>query len=807
MLRATDAAIVRSSIQILDPSNELAQKALARARHFGGYQEAISLSQMESGDQIPLITSADPSWWNVGIHPDEIDFWSYLYHSVERPGVRVREIVTGSDVQSPYWRFDDPYHLQSGIGIEGDLPGDFKFIYGGAVLRDEKTGEGEYAIYGSGWVHTEYDDPLGGRVMPPFQGAAGGPSGGPLFTIFDTPIDMFFVPLAVRPGMVLELGDTFRMAGPIMPTLPSKIEYIVTAPDRTQRSFNGTANAVGYFYQSADDFILDQSGEWTVELTLTHDGMTSAGPVEEPYPTGGPLTPDLRTFSFFVVESAANRLPVLTDLVALDIQPWHDDVDSAAFAMSLPVGFEPDKIRLVATIPGIVLASEELPVEHGHVQWTLDGPTLNRLVHNLDYLQGLADTITVTFFGQDGDQVFGGSLVVHGSHVPLQPAPLSGPRVFPTPLPGAIVITSTANSGPGTLRQALLDAERGDVFTFDPSVFPPDTPVTVALSSALPELDKGNITIDASSAGVILDGSNITEPEHVHGLSITSDHNAIYGLQIVNFSDAGIALGNGAQYNVIGGDWNTGDRRTGQSNLISGNGNFGIGLWGEETSYNTIQGNMIGVTWNGAETWGQARDGIHSNGATRNLITENIIGGSGNAGVYLCCVTDGWNILTNNQIGAGFGRIPLPNSLAGVLIHRTSHNVVGPGNLIAFNNGEGVLFWEDTPFNTVTQNRIWDNGGRGIVISSQGTLRPPRILDFDLAAGMVSGTACANCTVELFSDNGDEGAIYEGQAESDSDGVFSFEKGAPLAGPFLTATATDTDGSTSEFLPPAPGGN
>ncbi len=799
---ASEAAIVRASIQILDPTNRLAQKALAQIRQFRGHQEAFSLSEMENGDQIPLVTAADPSWWNAGFHPNEIDFWAYLYHAVERPGVRVREIVKGSDLGGEYWRFDDGYHVQSGNGPEGDLPGDFKFMYGGAVLRDEITGEGEYAIYGSSWVHTEYDDPLAGRVMPPFQGAAGGPSGGPLFTIFDKPIDMFFVPLAVRPGMVLEVGDIFRMAGPIMPTLPSKVEYVVTAPDGSRRTFGGVANAVGYYYQPGDDFTLDQTGEWAVELTVTHDGMTSAGPVEEPYPTGGPLTPDLHTFSFFVVESAEDRLPVYTDLSELDIQPWHYDVDSASFVMPLPPGLDADKVRMVATIPGIVIASEELSVEDGRAVWSLNGPALSRLVHNLDYKLGLADTITVTFFGEDSDQKAAGSLVLHGWHVPLPSTPSSTPITFPPPAPGiTIVVTSTADNGPGTLRQAMIDARRYDVITFDPSVFPPDAPATIALSSGLPELDQGNLAIDASNAGVILNGSNVTILESQQGISIWSDNNIVRGLQIVGFSGAGIGLH--GKYNIIGGDRTIGDGPLGQGNLISGNGDFGIGLWGEDTSHNTIQGNYIGINIDGTATWGHARDGIHSNGATQNLITGNVIGGSELAGVYLCCVLNGRNTVTDNLIGVGPSGIPLGNQLAGVLIDRSHYNVVGPGNLIAHNHQEGVMFWEDTPYNTVTQNSIRDNGGRGIVITSpdETTPQPPAILNFDLQAGTVSGVACPNCTVEIFSDNGDEGAIYEGQALTDENGAFTFEKGAPLAGSFPTATATDPGGSTSEFSP------
>ena len=37
----------------------------------------------------------------------------------------------------------------------------------------------------------------------------------------------------------------------------------------------------------------------------------------------------------------------------------------------------------------------------------------------------------------------------------------------------AVLVTSAADSGPGTLRQALLDAQDGNTITFDPAGFPP----------------------------------------------------------------------------------------------------------------------------------------------------------------------------------------------------------------------------------------------------------------------------------------------------------------------------------------------
>jgi hypothetical protein len=368
-----------------------------------------------------------------------------------------------------------------------------------------------------------------------------------------------------------------------------------------------------------------------------------------------------------------------------------------------------------------------------------------------------------------------------------------------------IVVISTADSGPGTLRQALQNAKPYDVITFDLSVFPPDAPATIFVASGLPQITQGNLMIDASNAGVILDGSGISPPEGATGISITSDYNTVRGLQIVGFFDAGIGLGESAQYNIIGGDRSVGNGPLGQGNLISGNGQFGIGLWGEDTSHNTIQGNYIGVNIDGTATQGHlARDGIHSNGATQNLITDNVIGGSELAGVYLCCVLDGRNVITKNLIGVGPSGIPLGNQLAGILIDRSRYNVVGPGNVIAHNLGDGISFWEDTPYNTVTQNIIHDNGGRGIVAITS-MLQPPLIINFDIKAGALSGATCANCVVEIFSDSGDEGGIYEGRTQAGEDGAFTFAKGASFAGPILTATATDPSGNTSEFSSPTQG--
>ena len=127
----------------------------------------------------------------------------------------------------------------------------------------------------------------------------------------------------------------------------------------------------------------------------------------------------------------------------------------------------------------------------------------------------------------------------------------------------------------GTLRWALLGAQAGDTITFDPEIFPPGRPTTIFLTSEMPRISQGDISIDASNAGVILDGSKLPG-NSVFGLVINSDHNTVMGVQIINFQGSGIYLEDGS-YNRIGGDRSIGIGPLGQGNLISNN-FVGIGL-------------------------------------------------------------------------------------------------------------------------------------------------------------------------------------------------------------------------------------
>ena len=148
-------------------------------------------------------------------------------------------------------------------------------------------------------------------------------------------------------------------------------------------------------------------------------------------------------------------------------------------------------------------------------------------------------------------------------------------------------VTSIEDSGEGSFRECLSKLTKGSTITFDPQVFPASDPSTIFTNSALPEVNVDGITIDASNAGVILDGS---QQESGMGLQIYASNSRIMGLQIINFHDQGIKIH--GDNNQLGGNRLNGSAPTGEGNLISGNWNNGIYLGGNN---NIVIGNLIGT--------------------------------------------------------------------------------------------------------------------------------------------------------------------------------------------------------------------
>src|SRR5262245_33990770 len=119
----------------------------------------------------------------------------------------------------------------------------------------------------------------------------------------------------------------------------------------------------------------------------------------------------------------------------------------------------------------------------------------------------------------------------------------------------ALVVTNTNDSGPGSLRQAILDANAGSgpaTITFNIPAADPGFAggvFTIRPSSLLPVV-RNNTTIDGASQSGFGGDTNPNGPEVVingglltsgTGIEVSGDNNAVKGL-VVNGFDTGIAI-------------------------------------------------------------------------------------------------------------------------------------------------------------------------------------------------------------------------------------------------------------------------
>lgn len=263
-----------------------------------------------------------------------------------------------------------------------------------------------------------------------------------------------------------------------------------------------------------------------------------------------------------------------------------------------------------------------------------------------------------------------------------------------------------------------------------------------------------------------------------------------------------VQIGSGAAFNRIGGT-TPADR-----NVIVGGVTFGR----QGSPGNLVIGNFIGTDASGAIPIGNRSDGVLLGDGTQRAFIggttdgeRNVISGFPDAGVRIQAFVD-YNFIGGNWIGTDATGTSAMGNRPGIQIEGGERNVV-QGNVIA-NNWSGVVVAGGAR-NTIRQNRIFDNRGRGIdlaggnqvpAIALAGANRdtPAPVITAVTATG-ASGSACARCEVELFSDAGGQGYILEGVTVADWSGAFQFTKTTPLAGPNVTATATNLRGNTSEF--------
>jgi hypothetical protein len=354
-------------------------------------------------------------------------------------------------------------------------------------------------------------------------------------------------------------------------------------------------------------------------------------------------------------------------------------------------------------------------------------------------------------------------------------------------------------------------------------------------------LANGGQGIDVGGAsGTVVGPGNVASGNAFSGILLISgaNGNTVAGNFVGTDPTGAFAIGNLVNGIIAS---NASDNVIGPGNVVSGNGTNGVRVR-TSASGNVVKGNFIGVNAAGTAALPNALEGVQVNdGAHDNTIggpgsDRNVISGNGDNGVLLADASTTGNLLQGNFIGTNAtASLALPNAANGVDIQGgASHNtiggtVAGTKNVISLNGGRGV-FVEAGTGNAVLGNTISYNGGLGIDLAPVGvTLND--LGDPDVGANMlqnfpvlssvvlspgsteVHGTlnslASLSFRIEFFAGLVCDPSGYgQGQrplgfvdAATDAGGNTSFV--ATLAGgatgPWITATATDPSGNTSEF--------
>jgi CSLREA domain-containing protein len=325
-----------------------------------------------------------------------------------------------------------------------------------------------------------------------------------------------------------------------------------------------------------------------------------------------------------------------------------------------------------------------------------------------------------------------------------------------------------------------------------------------------------------------------------------SDGTLIYG-NIIGLNPSGTAAlpnrKHGVDFNFGASGSRLGGMAAGQINVISGNTNpnpadvgSGVEISHQPgTTDNRVIGNWIGtdLTGNAAPAYAANADaGVYiEDGASANTVSNNTIVNNTRGGVRVLPHNDPnnpistGNVISHNLIGVTNNGTPAGNGQLGVAVD--GDQTIIDSNTIAYNGGAGILsgLLNQQGHNTFTKNIIHDNlstslsidllaadAKRGVTLNDPGDADTGAntLLNFPVIATATttgtSGTACPGCTVELFLTGTPTAANGVGPARAyvtstvaNGQGVFTVSYAAvPLSGA-MTATATDSQGDTSEL--------
>ncbi len=359
-------------------------------------------------------------------------------------------------------------------------------------------------------------------------------------------------------------------------------------------------------------------------------------------------------------------------------------------------------------------------------------------------------------------------------------------------LMATLTVTNIDDNGPGSLRQAILDANSmlgSDVINFNiatPGVHTialtttslPTIVDTVLIDGTTQPTNGGDplttplIQIDGSAlAGAGNDGLSInlpngTAPSTIRGLAIGgfsgsgviitgTGGNAVQQSLIGTNAAGTAALANGSGITITDSPNNTiGGTQTAFRNIISGNTVDGIRIAGAASVGNLVQGNLIGIDIGGVAAIPNG-SGIEIVGASNNTIggavvaARNVVSGNTGTGIRITASGGSNNSIQGNYVGLNAtGNGAVPNGIGVQIDTAASSNTIGGTavanrNVVAGNITANVVITGSSS-NLIVGNTIGLNlDGNAAINTTQATTAGLVLQDGAIGntIGGISGTA------------------------------------------------------------------
>ena len=347
--------------------------------------------------------------------------------------------------------------------------------------------------------------------------------------------------------------------------------------------------------------------------------------------------------------------------------------------------------------------------------------------------------------------------------------PANNTSEFSIAFPGSNLVTTTADSGPGSLRAAIAFANNNPGTTIIFNIPTTDAgynlagatgAFTIRPATVLPSITANGTIIDGTTQTAFTGNTNVNGPEiiidgsaaggagggaanSIDGIDLHDIANGVVKSLVINNWDGGLCIrgssattvqgcyigtdatgtvaapnNTGIEVNNAANNNTIGDSTGATFNLISGNNNEGI-LLDTGTDSNTIEGNLIGTMRQGVTALGNGDAGIYLDASTNNLIggtgnihTRNYISGNTTYGIYLHGASTG-NTIDDNYVGLAVNGTTAvaaaPTGNYGIyLAAGASSNIIGDagvGNVISSNGLDGLTL-DGT---TTTGNQVLGN--------------------------------------------------------------------------------------------------